>query len=364
MNKLRILLSFDHELSLGGARSYAKNLFEPTDRVLDLATDLGAPITLFTDVCCAIRFREWEPEGFYKAYCDQIRRALRSGHDVQLHLHPHWIDSTYKDGKFTPAKTYSLGCFRDRPWPDDIAGIVKRGIDLLEELCGDERPGYACIAYRAGGFCLSPHTASILSALYDHGIRIESSIAKGNYFASELWRVDHRRMPGKANWCIAPSGPLDREASGGLYEIPIAARPRTPLNNLPFLFKRVWRRGRSAPAEGWAIDEGNTAPLDKVKRMFPHSAWMLGFDNFTHGTGDLMKILRRHIDAHRDDELIACSALSHPKHMGEYARSLMKDFVHRVRREYGERAEFCSYQQFYDEFLADRDEAKTTATPL
>ena len=75
MHNLKLLLSFDHELSLGGASSYDRNLFDPTDRLLDLADDLGVPVTLFTDVCCAIGFRDWDRDGFYRPYRRQIERV-------------------------------------------------------------------------------------------------------------------------------------------------------------------------------------------------------------------------------------------------------------------------------------------------
>ena len=102
MRKLKILLSFDHELSLGGVQSYSKNLFEPTDRLVRVANDLDVKITLFTDVMCAIRFEEWDADGFSRHYRQQIGRVIQDGHDVQLHLHPHWIDSEYRDGTFIP----------------------------------------------------------------------------------------------------------------------------------------------------------------------------------------------------------------------------------------------------------------------
>ena len=348
---LRLLLSFDHELSLGQSADYARDLFDPTDRVIELADELEVPLTLFTDVCCALRFREWDESGFFGRYRRQLETAIEHGHDVQLHIHPHWIDSEYRDGRFVPAGSYSLGGFRDRAWPDNISGIIGRGKELLEEICGPRRPGYQCIAYRAGGFCLAPGTEAILSALWEHGIRIDSSIAKGNYFASELWRVDHRHMPDRANWYVAPSGPLDRDAAEGLYEIPIATRPRTPWNNLPFLFKRLFYRGRRYSSGGRPIDAGRTSVLDKLARLVPRSAWLLGFDNYTEGVDDLMRTLDCHVKRHSRDDMIACSALSHPKYMGSWARSLMRAFVEQVRREFGPRAVFSTYGQFYDEFL-------------
>jgi hypothetical protein len=350
VKQLRILLSFDHELSLGGCDSYTRNIFEPTDLLLDLADQLQVPITLFTDICCAKRFREWDPDGFYRTYERQISSAVERGHDVQLHLHPHWIDSEYRNGRFIPAATYSLGGFRHRAWPNNISGIIAQGIELLEELCRADA-GYQCVAYRAGGFSLSPDTDAILSALYEHGIRIESTVAKGFQFACDLWDVDFRNMPTKANWWIARSGPLNREAKSGLYEIPIAARPRTPLNNVPFLWNRVIRSPRRYHSGGWSIDTGKVSLSAKLKRLIPRSAWMLGFDQYAENVEDLLRTLNHHVAQHSEDDLIACSAISHPKFMGEYARTLMKAFVERVRSDYGDQARFCSYRQFYDEYL-------------
>ena len=354
MKKLRLLLSFDHELSLGGADSYANNMFDPTDRLIDLADELDVPITLFTDVCCAIRFRRWDARGFFDPFRRQVEVAIDRGHDVQLHLHPHWMDTEYRDGRFFPARTYSLGDFHDREWPNNISGIVQQGVELLNELCRPVRPDYRCVAFRAGGCSMAPRTTEILEALYENGIRIESSIAKGFQYGCELWKVDYRNMPGSANWFISPSGPLNREATSGLYEIPIAARPRTPVNNIPFLFKRVLYRNRQYATGGRSIDVGATSVIDKLKRLAPHSTWMLGFDNHTESVADVMRTLKSHIRSHSQEDEITCSVISHPKFMGDYARSVMKSFVERVRAEFCDRVSFCNYQQFYYDFLSVR----------
>lgn len=349
MQSLKILLSFDHELSLGGARCFEQNMFRPTDALLSLADELQVPLNLFTDVCSAERFRDWEPESFFARYAEQIGAAVRGGHDVQLHLHPHWIDSVYAHGSFSPATTYSLGNFVDRPPPNDISGIVNRGIRLLHELCRSQDPGYHCVAFRAGGFCLTPCTAEILTALHDAGIRIESTIAKGFRFSCDLWSVDFSDMPEAANWTIPIRGPLNRPAACGLFEIPIATRPRTPVNNIPFLVKRVLTRGRRYDSGGWPIDAGNTSVPDKLKRLLPRSVWMLGFDHFADNVSDLMRTLRHHVEAHDQDDEIICSAISHPKMMGRHARGLMAKFVDRARREFDSALEFTTYQQIASE---------------
>ena len=180
MQRIRLILSYDHELSLGGTESFAYNLFEPTDELLRVAEELDVPVVLFTDVLCADRYRVWDRVGFFDPYCRQLGDALRAGHDVQLHIHPHWVDSVFEAGVYRPSTHFALSDFEHAAPPDDIAGIVARAYDLLTAICRESDPAYRCIAYRAGGHNLSPATDKILSSLFQNGVRIDSSIVKGD----------------------------------------------------------------------------------------------------------------------------------------------------------------------------------------
>lgn len=342
MSKIELLLSFDHELSLGGARDYDRNLFAPTRALLDAAKRAGVPISLFTDVPCAIRFDEWGISEFAEPYRRQIGEALSGGHDVQLHIHPHWFSSHIANGRFAPSKDFRLADFADGPL--QIESIVSRCHAYLTALCRKTRADYRCIAYRAGGFNLAPQTARILHALYAAGIRIDSSIIKGYRFGSDLSLVDFTDVPAQANWNIPLNGPVSAAASGaGLWEIPIASMPRTPLNNVPFLMNRVRHRNRVYDSGGVSIHDANTGITQKLLRLFPRSAWYLGFDDAAQSLHDLMAILRYHVRAHERDERITCAAIGHPKNMGNYAIDLFERFVDAARTRYGDRIAFVTY---------------------
>lgn len=349
MARLKIILSFDHELSLGGAQCYKTNLFSPTNQIMSLANKLKVPITLFTDILCAKRFKEWDEEGFFKHYTNQIANTIQHKHDVQLHLHPHWLDSDFKDGKYIPSKNFKLSDFYDKEWPNNIPGIVKQGVDFLTELCEYHDSDYVCIAYRAGGYNLAPRTGEILSSLYENGIRIESSVTKGYYFRSGVSEVNFRKMPKKANWFISKNGPIEREADSGLFEVPIAGRPRGCINNLPFLVKRVIYKRRKYQFEGMGIHKGNISTIEKLSKLFPKSVWTLNFDDYTKSVKDLMKIIKYYVKSHQEDNEIICSAISHPKSMGAYALSLMEGFIQEMKKDFGNEVEFCTYRQVYDE---------------
>jgi len=343
--RISLILSFDHELSLGGVSDYEENLFAPTDKLMELAENLNVPLSFFTDILCLLKFREWGETSFCDRFERQIQDTLKACHDVQLHIHPHWVNTEFKGGRFVPSSKYSLGYFAEDPPPHDIPGIVSSAVTLLTGLCRRQVADYRCVAFRAGGYALAPHADQILSALFENGIRIDSSIAKGFVFQSELYSADFRDMPKAPNWIIPLEGPLNSEGDKGLFEIPIASAPRTPWNNLPFLVKRVLHKKRAYHTGGVGLDAGHVSPLQKLRRMFPRSAWMLSFDNYTQNAKSLVNIIQKHAKASRGYDHIICSAISHPKSMGAYSLQLMADFVKRVQDMKSEfRVEFTTYR--------------------
>jgi hypothetical protein len=349
------MLSYDHELSLGGAKSYETNLFEPTEQLFELAQQLAVPMVFFTDIWSAIRFRDWDPGRFYDPYRFQIEKAIRTGHDVQLHIHSHWVDSTYDGEKFVPSKQYKLADYRDKPAPNDIDGIISRGFDELTRLCKSVDSDYRCIAYRGGGFNLEPATETILTSLLKLGVVLDSTIAKGMQYHSPVNSVDYRRTPAAANWFISPRGSLSEAYDHGIYEVPIAAMPRTIANNIPFLIRRVTNKRHCYRSTGFTIGSTASTKKNRLARLFPDSAWIVSFDGHARTANDVLTTLRHHVRQHSSDELIVCSACSHPKFMGPYQRDVMARFVEKARTEYGDRLEFVTARQIHDELnLAER----------
>ncbi len=355
MQRIKLMLSYDHELSLGGAKSYDINLFQPTRELFRLASDLDVPLVLFSDIWSAIRFRDWDSEGFYTPYRHQIEQAVREGHDVQLHIHPHWVDSTYDGQTFHPSKRYKLADFKEDAPPNDIAGVIGRGFDEMTQICNSIDDDYKCVAYRGGGYNLEPETKTILSALMSRGVVLDSTIAKGMQYHSPVNRVDYRGMPTSANWFISPDGSPSQAAERGMFEVPIAAMPRTISNNVPFLIRRILNKKHRYRSTGFTIGSKASTKTNRISRLFPDSAWIVSFDGHARTANDVLATLRYHVQQHKVDELIVCSACSHPKFMGPYQRDVMATFIEKARAEYGDQLQFVTARQIYDELnLAER----------
>lgn len=333
--KLLLFLTFDHELPLGGVKtSWDDALFKPTNELFAVASELEVPVTLFTDVLCGIRFREWDEEGFYKPYTAQLKKAVASGHDVQLHLHPHWLTSGFEGKRFIPSNDYSLGDFLNNGDGNDIDSIVRKGILFLNETLKPSFPDYLCNAFRAGGYNLGDDNSrsSILKSLYNSGIRYDSSIAKGYYFSSGISVVDYTKMPEKANWFLSTDGVLSDESKSGIFEIPIASIPKS-LFEVPTLFKMKKYAHRAPLGRGYQIHEGKPASFGNKLRAFM-STRMLGFDNYTYNPEYLIRILDYNVRKYKNEDTVMLSIVGHPKTMGNYAWDMMRYFVKTVRSKY------------------------------
>jgi hypothetical protein len=339
--KLKLILTFDHELPLGGVRtSYKEAMFDPTDRLFELAKKLDVPVVLFTDVLCGIRFREWDKENFFNPYIEQLENAVQLNHDVQLHLHPHWLTSSFENNRFITSKDYKLADFKNNA-DYSIQKIIETGSGFLVDVCSKIDPAYKCIAFRAGGYNIESG-AEIFKGLFENGIRYDSSIIKGYYFRSGLSEVDCRNMPSPPNWYIGTDGNLRKDAGSGILEVPIASVPKTPFE-IPTRFKLKKLADQAPRDHGYQIHEGNpTDFLSKIKMLF--SARMLSFDNYTLSTDYLMKILEYNVKKYEKYDTAILSISGHPKSMGDYSFHLMEEFVTRVRQRYPD-VEFTTFGQ-------------------
>lgn len=340
--KLKLLLTFDHELPLGGIRTFYKEaMFDPTDRLFDVANQLQVPIVLFTDVLCGIRFKEWDNTSFYQPYVKQLQEAISKNHDVQLHLHPHWLTSSFHSNNFVPSDDYRLADFKsNKEFP--IEQIIKSGIDFLTEVCTKVKDDYECIAFRAGGYNIEKETKEIITDLYKYGIRFDSSIGKGYYFRSSLSEVNYLNMPKPPNWYLGLDGNIRADAKKGLWEIPIATIPKTPFE-IPTRFKLKKLAKRAPQDNGFQIHDGKPADiLSKIKMMF--SSRMLSLDNYTLSVNYLMRILEYNVRKYRQYDTVILAVSGHPKTMGDYSFYLMESFINRVREKY-RKVEFTIFSE-------------------
>jgi hypothetical protein len=345
--RVRCLLTFDYELFHG--RNFGDGeavLFAPTARIFDLCDELGVRATFFPDVCCAWWHADAGEHAFVDRFEGQLREAVERGHDVQLHLHPHWLWCTrhaggfvFDTGKMYP---YELG------WGEgerEAPAVIRRGVDYLERLLQPIDPAYRCTAFRAGSLALQPQEHELLGALSAAGIRLDTSVARGVHTVTDTHHLDYRDVPARANWFMSPSTGL-REAGSGILEVPVGTFRTSTSRRLRFLVHRARSVTR---ARGGAM-----ARVERQSRLA--SLWQLARANLRYLGGDpwfllscdtkgftvdmLVDGLQAIVEAHHGEPEIAVAMLGHPKLMFDAELELLRGFVSGARARLGTRLEF------------------------
>lgn len=221
---MKFILSLDYELFFGvHSGTPASCLIEPTERVIEVLERHGCVLTLFVDAACLRKLRESTEDMHrkqYQAICVQLRSLVSAGHDVQLHVHTHWEDTVWVNGRWAmETHRYRLHDFPEAERRD----LVRRYVDVLEQASG-LRP----VAYRAGGWCLQPFPL-IAEPLASAGIRIDSTVYAGGRSTNPGREFDFRQAPVADFWRFDVD-PLVPTAHGRFLEIPISAFRTGPLH--------------------------------------------------------------------------------------------------------------------------------------
>jgi hypothetical protein len=224
-----LIVSQDYELFFYRSGSVDKCLFEPCDALLASAARYGYRITFYVDAGMLVRMaQEARRHAALASDFDRIRKHLASiagaGHDIGLHVHPHWEDARFDGSAWDFQKTrYRLGDFT----PAEAAAIVRGYAEALSKACDT-----AVSSYRAGGFCVEPFDW-ISAALLDLGIDVDSSVVPGARLRDGVKGFDFRAVPG-TDWWLFSRSPAAAAGDGLFLEIPV-----TP-QKLPVSY--YWRR--------------------------------------------------------------------------------------------------------------------------
>lgn len=348
---LKILIGFDYELFLG--ENYADHreiLIDTTSQILDLLKKNNVSATLFADVCCALQYKKYGQVDFVHDFEDQLVFAQKNGFDVQLHIHSNWLNSSFDGQKWEISpKGYRVHEFGFTN--DGVEKIIKNGIDYLNGVLLAHDPDYKCIAYRAGGYSIQPHS-KLVKILRDNGIVIDSSVCRHQYIKSNANNYDFRALPPKMNWWLTPNQNFTYEgqpSEGGVFEVPLCSDRGS-------LLKRIIL-GKEKMVLPYVEPKGSYVKLDIPQKSNPSRFQVLlnynknfslvSFDSMApERIFSTMKKIEKKYDTKHNDVYI--SIIGHPKLCNKYVLDGMRQFVEKVKR-YNNRFEFITFRQLYNE---------------
>jgi hypothetical protein len=351
MAKIKLLLTYDHELPLGGCKDYNRGIFEPTKRILELADKKNVKLVLFTDICSAIQFKNWDYNGYYLPYVEQLKDAVNKFHDIELHVHPHWLTTIFENGIYHPSNDKILSHFKDKLYPLNIEGIIENSAKELNSICSLAKENYKCVAFRAGSYNIYPETERIINALKENHIKYESSVVKDYLYISDIQKEDFRGMPQKANWNIL-NDPKVNDLEG-LFEVPVASMPVNIVERTKRIYKKFVNKDLYNSVRYNNTGFGHTGKITGIINKvtsFLNSPYILGFDFPHQDLKVLDKIIQYQLRIYKNEEQIYLCANSHPKTMGgDYHLKLMSDFIDLINTKYSDRIEFCTFHDLSNE---------------
>ena len=312
-----LVLSLDYELFFGRSGSIERCLVEPCEALDAVARQLGLKLSFFVDagmILCMQRHAPSRPAVARMA--SQVRRHVAvlaaAGHEIALHVHPHWEDTAWGDDGWDFSRTrYGLRDFSAM----EISSIFAAYTACLAELAG-QRPA----AYRAGGFCVTPF-GPLATALVEAGINIDSSVVPGAALQDADKGFDFRDAPG-AEWWRFEDSPTQPRADGSFLELPVTPQ-WLPLH---YYWGRLAQRGRgpdATPTFGDGMSKG------------------IGVREIARRLAGLSRIAEMSIDHPKFHSLLALEpgtsgrrlwhVMGHPKLLSRHSLEALGIFVERMR---------------------------------
>ncbi|WP_417775729.1 hypothetical protein [Stutzerimonas xanthomarina] len=232
MSVASIKLTVDYEIFGNGSGCISSCILTPAKSIMSIAESYNAPITFFVDCSELISLeREKSTSHLVSEVKNQLIQAVKSGHDVQLHIHPQWVGANYKDNRWVvDVRRWRIGDLSQL----DIESQLKEGKDWLENLIKPSAPAYRCIAFRAGGWCIQP-SQKIIAALTKTGIHIDSTVAPGMNNKSQGQWFDFSTCVEKPYWHVGDE--VTKEGNSELIEIPIATGRISRIRHLRALYR-------------------------------------------------------------------------------------------------------------------------------
>jgi hypothetical protein len=286
---------------------------------------------------------------------EQLQRAVRSGHDVQLHLHPWWIGAAFEDNRWRLNSEYrrisdlpnGIGSAEDL---FSLVGVLSQGKRTLESIIRPECPEYECLVYRAAMFWGQPSKA-LITGLKTAGLMADSSVVGGLYEKSPV-PTDYRDVPSSVGYWWTSEDDIGRAGPRGeqIIEFPVNSRLRPYVCNLKWTKLSATLKRRSvekANTQGYGMLEArkSTDSLGGIlKRLW--TLQPLKFDFCKLSAGDMIRWLRRLIDDDRiiDDELdITVVMLGHSKDF--WNDQNLASFLNFIQKKYREHVRFSTFAE-------------------
>jgi hypothetical protein len=189
---IHLALTHDWELRGDGSGDIEQIQFAPLRTLLEIYRKFNARTTFLPDLMQQLRFRALaanhpDLEIIADSWDDHVRESFQQGHDIQLHLHPHWLNARYENARWRLDGDWSILNYNR----DTAAAMLANGKQYLENLLQPIDSSYCCLAFRAGALAAAP-SDHLFKSLAGLGIQLDVSITGGLLINNQSLQLDYR----------------------------------------------------------------------------------------------------------------------------------------------------------------------------
>lgn len=320
---MQLFITYDYELFFGSPTgSVEKCIIEPTNRLREIAQRTKIKFVFFIDVGYLkklIELKDIHPKVAYEyqLVTEQIKTLVLEGHDCQLHIHPHWEDSTHNGEQWIMnVERYKLVDFDD----ENIERIVLEYQKILANLT--LKP---VNIYRAGGWCLQPFSR-IKKSFEKAGLKLDSSVFPGGKFTAGNYYYDFTATPNKSIWNFDDDICVEN-TNGPFSEYPISSYKYSPI-----FFWRLFILGRLKPQMHKPIGDGYPMSSPGLRKKMLTKGALLSASCDGYFVTKLTNVLRQNQSKGFEQMVI----IGHPKACTQFALKRLEKFIveHKNKHEF------------------------------
>ncbi len=311
-----IFITIDYELFFGSyIGNLEKSLINPTNKLLKILDKHNIKVSFFIDSGYIIKLNEYREkynvlEKDYQKIINQIDIINKKGHDIQLHIHPHWEDSYFNGFKWVMnTSRYRLSQYKE----NEIYDIVYRYKKILTNIVGEHK----VFSFRAGGWCLQPFD-KLKKAFKKNNIWLDSTVFYGGKNKSITHYFDFSKSPQKSIWKFEDN-PLSENKNGFFTEIPISSYKVSPLFFWKFIFAKKLGGDKHKPF-GDGVAAGGSK-FDKIRMLTKYSNSVVSIDGYK--ISFLQDAFNSFVKKKKENFVI----IGHPKSMTAYSISKLEEFL-------------------------------------
>lgn len=287
-------------------------MIDPTNLLIDIAKKSNSTFTFFVDAGYLWQLKNHVDnvscKKDYHLVSNQIKKLHDNGHEIALHIHPHWEDSFFENNEWKiNVNRYKLSNFSEV----EIEKIVSKYHQVLIEITGK-----ACKSFRAGGWCIQPFH-KIKNALVKNDIFVDSSVYKNGYHQFTAQSYDFRNAPNKTEWHFEEDECIEH-LHGKFTEVAI-----TPNVLAPLFYMNLYLKMKFNPDEFKPMGDGSWLKDKKkiYKQFYTFTNHFACCDGFF---ASRLKPILLNLEKEEKQRMLV---LGHPKSMAKCSFNYLEEFI-------------------------------------